>query len=207
GPLAHDRRLVDVERIDRLDELEFELPLAGGESADGHASVASIARLLREHLPDDDPLAAYADDLAVPQFVARRMRGFLTGSIDLVLRVRDGDGAPAYLVVDYKTNWLGADDVITAAHYRPDALARAMRAAHYPLQALLYSVALHRLLRWREPSYDPERHLGGVLYLFLRGMCGEETPRYDGVPSGVFSWRPPSGLVVAMSDLLDGGVA
>ena len=48
--------------------------------------------------------------------------------------------------------------------------------AHYPLQALLYSVALHRYLRWRQPGYDPERHLGGVLYLFVRGMCGPGHP-------------------------------
>ena len=48
--------------------------------------------------------------------------------------------------------------------------------AHYPLQALLYGVALHRFLRWRLPDYDPERHLGGTLYLFVRGMCGPATP-------------------------------
>ena len=204
GPLARERRLVDVARSDRLDELDFELPLLGGETATGEASVASIARLLRDHLPAGDLLASYAGDLAVPQLAARRMRGFLTGSIDLVLRVRNESADPSYLVVDYKTNWIGVDDVITASHYRPEALAHAMRTAHYPLQALLYSVALHRFLRWRQVAYDPERHLGGVLYLFLRGMCGPESPRYDGVPSGVFSWRPPSALVVALSDLLDG---
>ncbi|MDN5854504.1 MAG: UvrD-helicase domain-containing protein, partial [Actinomycetia bacterium] len=33
GPLAYDRRLVDVARSDRLDELDFELPLVGGEMA------------------------------------------------------------------------------------------------------------------------------------------------------------------------------
>jgi len=63
---------------------------------------------------------------------------------------------------------------------------------------------LHRFLRWRQPGYLPERHLGGVLYLFLRGMCGPETPLADGHPAGVFSWRPPTALVVELSDLLDG---
>ena len=77
-------------------------------------------------------------------------------------------------------------------------------AAHYPLQALLYGVAVHRLLRWRQPGYDPETHLGGVLYLFVRGMAGEDTPQVDGVPCGVFSWRPPAALVTDLSDLLDG---
>ncbi len=47
-------------------------------------------------------------------------------------------------------------------------------------------------------------HLGGVLYLYLRGMCGPDTPWVDGEPCGVFSWRPPVALVEALSDLLDG---
>ncbi len=38
-----------------------------------------------------------------------------------------------------------------------------MERAHYALQALLYTVALHRYLRWRLPGYDPERNLAGVL--------------------------------------------
>ena len=96
------------------------------------------------------------------------LRGYLGGSIDAVLRV-----GGRYLVVDYKTNRLGAlDEPLTAWHYRADAMADAMLHAHYPLQALLYDVALHRFLRWRLAGYDPDRHLGGVLYLFLRGMCG-----------------------------------
>jgi exodeoxyribonuclease V beta subunit len=80
-----------------------------------------------------------------------------------------------------------------------------MREAHYPLQALLYSVALHRYLRWRQPGYDPETHLGGVLYLFLRGMCGPDTPVVDGMTCGAFSWSPPPQLVVDLSALLAGG--
>ena len=68
-----------------------------------------------------------------------------------------------------------------------------MLDAHYPLQALLYSVALHRFLRWRQPGYDPDLHLGGVLYLFLRGMCGPDTPVVDGVPCGVFSLAAAGG--------------
>lgn len=47
-----------------------------------------------------------------------------------------------------------------------------MAANHYPLQAHLYLVALHRYLRWRLPGYEPERHLGGYVYVFLRGVPG-----------------------------------
>jgi exodeoxyribonuclease V beta subunit len=208
GPLADGRRLVDLGVADRLNELDFELPLAGGDqpTTPGDApTVAAIAELLRAHLPADDPLVRYAEDLSVPVLGSRTLRGFLTGSIDLVLRVGDAQGQPRYLVADYKTNWLGGPGVLTAERYRPEALAEVMRHAHYPLQALLYSVALHRYLRWRQPGYDPRLHLGGVLYLFVRGMCGPDTPTVDGVPHGVFSWAPPAALVTALSDLLHGG--
>ena len=83
----------------------------------------------------------------------------------------------------------------------------AMLQAHYPLQALLYEVALHRFLRWRVAGYDPARHLGGVLYLFLRGMCGPEVSFADGSVPGVFAWLPPATLVVAASDVLAGGAS
>jgi exodeoxyribonuclease V beta subunit len=72
-----------------------------------------------------------------------------------------------------------------------------MSRAHYGLQALLYTAALHRYLRWRLPGYQAERHLAGVLYLFVRGMAGS-------AQTGVFAWRPPAKLVLALSDLLAG---
>jgi len=109
--------------------------------------------------------------------------------------------------VDYKTNRLApVGDPLTAWHYRPEAMAEAMMQAHYPLQLLLYLVALHRFLRWRQPGYDPDTHLGGGLYLFLRGMCGPQTPVVDGAVCGVMAWRPPAELVTELSALLDGTV-
>jgi exodeoxyribonuclease V beta subunit len=213
GPLAGQLRLRDVAPADRLAELDFELPLAGGDepqTRDG--TLASIADLLARRLPPDGPVAGYADALRAPGLGTQRLRGYLAGSIDAVLRVRGDDGAPRYLVVDYKTNWLGdftaaGPEPLTAWHYRPSALDDAMVRAHYPLQALLYSAALHRFLRWRQPDYDPGRHLGGILYLFTRGMCGPATPLVDGAPCGVFAWQPSAALVEDLSRLLEGGVA
>ncbi len=213
GPLAGNRRLRDIAPADRLSELEFELPLAGGDEARlGDSTLAALAALLRQHLSPADPLVGYPEALDVPLLRHQRLRGYLAGSIDAILRLRDATGEPRYLVVDYKTNWLGGfgtsgAEALTAWDYRPTALTAEMVAAHYPLQALLYSVALHRFLRWRQPGYDPDLHLGGVLYLFLRGMCGPSTPLVDGTPCGVFSWLPPAGLVEAVSALLDEGAA
>jgi exodeoxyribonuclease V beta subunit len=195
GPLLGGACLRDVPRADRLDELDFELPLAGGDAPTGSVELAAIGAVLR----DDPALAGYAERLADPA-LRSRFRGYLTGSVDLV--VRRGD---RFAVVDYKTNWLGAPgEPLSAWHYRPAVLAAEMRRSHYVLQALLYTVVLHRFLRWRLPGYDPQRNLAGVLYLFLRGMSGPGTPVVGDAPCGVFSWRPPAGLVTRLSDVLDG---
>ena len=202
GPLAGQAALADIGLADRLAEVDFELPLGGGDRPHGAARLADLAPLLRRHLPPDDPLGEYADRLLSPEIGDQLLSGYLTGSLDAVLRLP----GPRYLVADYKTNWLGEMDgpPLSARDYRPDAVAEAMLHSHYPLQALLYTVVLHRFLRWRQPGYDPAVHLGGVLYLFVRGMCGPDTPQVDGVPCGVFSWQPPPALVTELSDLLDG---
>ena len=188
GPLVDGLRLRDLRPGDRLDELGFELPLVGGDDPSGRLTLDAIAGVLRAHLEPGDPLAAYAVRLEDPA-LRSSVRGFLTGSIDLVARVSAprpvpavpaapaAAAAPRYVIADYKTNWLGAlDEELTLGHYAPAALAAEMSRAHYGLQALLYTVALHRYLRWRQPGYDPDEHLVGVLYLFLRGMAGAETP-------------------------------
>jgi exodeoxyribonuclease V beta subunit len=208
GPLAGNATLGGIGRGQRLCELDFELPLAGGDARDhpgAAVKLGKVAEILRSHLAAGDPLLPYADQLDRPALGDQDLRGYLTGSIDVVLRVGD-----KFLVVDYKTNWMGAPPgaepsrQLSALAYQPSALREAMGQSDYPLQALLYAVVLHRYLRWRQPGYDPEVHLGGVLYLYLRGMCGPETPVIDGEPCGVFSWRPPSALVSELSDLLDG---
>ncbi|HEY3531321.1 MAG TPA: UvrD-helicase domain-containing protein [Nocardioides sp.] len=210
GPLASGLRLVDIPLRDRLCELDFEFPLTGGDRpAASRAGVrlGDVAGLLRTHLATDDPLASYADQLVGP-LGEQALRGYLSGSIDVVLRVpgaRDADAGHRYVVVDYKTNLLGEPGTpVTSADYGRAEMAGAMLHSHYPLQALLYSVVLHRFLRWRLPAYDPESHLGGVLYLFLRGMCGRETPVVDGHVAGIFDWSPPAALVSDLSDLLEG---
>jgi exodeoxyribonuclease V beta subunit len=200
GPLFDGARLCDLARADRLDELSFDLPLAGGDAPHGAVTMDAIAHVFASELPGDDPLASYHERLRDP-LLATEVRGFLNGSIDLVARV-----GSRHVVVDYKTNRLApTGEPLTAWHYRPEALVEAMQDAHYPLQAALYAVALHRFLRWKVPNYDPDRHLGGVAYLFLRGMAGPDVPTVDGHPCGVFAWRPPATFITALSETLDRG--
>jgi exodeoxyribonuclease V beta subunit len=194
--------LADIGPGDRLNELSFVLSLGGG----GHRpTTAAIGALVADHLPVDDAFGPWARQVATGGSTLS-LAGHLTGSIDAVIRVRAQDGSPRFVVVDYKTNRLstprqlpGPDD------YGPARIAEAMVEHHYPLQALLYSVALHRYLRSRlGADYHPERHLGGAAYLFVRGMAGPDVRQEDGRPQGVCHWDIPPVLVDALSDLLHG---
>jgi exodeoxyribonuclease V beta subunit len=199
GPIGDGLSLAQIPLKDRLAELDFELPLALDRP---RADLGGLADLLERHLPPADPLADYAGRLRLAGLDQVQLQGYLTGSIDAVLRL----GQPQrHLVVDYKTNRLAPPgQPLRLRHYTPDHLAEAMMASHYPLQALLYNVALHRFLRWRIEGYDPETHLGGIAYLFVRGMAGPDTPLVDGSPCGVFAWRPPTALIEGFDRLLAG---
>jgi exodeoxyribonuclease V beta subunit len=193
GRLTDGLALAAIPVADRLSELNFEFALG---TVGTRTTLAAVAELLGRWLPADDPLAAYPAELAQPQLAGQALRGFLTGSIDSVLRIHSAEG-PRFVVVDYKTNRLGPAE-LSLDHYDEPAMVAEMIRTHYPLQAILYCVALHRFLAARLPGYDPARHLGGVGYLFVRGMGGPA----EGDGKGVFSWFPPAGLVTELSDLL-----
>jgi exodeoxyribonuclease V beta subunit len=185
GPQG-DGRLRDLVRGDRLDEVAFDLCL-------GELRASEVGEVLAHHLPDHDLLAPWARRTASAGFDFR-VAGMLNGSIDLVARTADGR---QFWLADYKTNQLGA-----GSRYSPAELAAAMAHHHYPLQAALYLVALHRYLRWRLPDYLPDQHLAGAAYLFVRGM----RPASSGHDAaGVFWWRPPTAAIEALDRLLAGG--
>jgi exodeoxyribonuclease V beta subunit len=204
GPLFGGSALVDLHRSERLDELSFDLRLGTGRR---RPRVRDIGRLVSAHLPAGAPLAPWADALAHGA-IDLELGGFLTGSIDLVARVHAVDGPDGYVVADYKTNRLtrrgarpGDDD------YAQGRLLDAMVEHHYPLQALLYAVALHRYLRWRLGAAEEGTHVRGAAYLFVRGMTGRDVPVIDGRPHGVVTWELPAELIVGLSDLLARGSA
>ena len=122
---------------------------------------------------------AHGDPGLVPPFAADRLRGLMTGKIDLVF-----EHAGRFHVLDYKGNWLG-DRV---ADYTAAPLRAAMDHSHYRLQALLYTLALHRFLRQRLPDYAPATHLGEFIYLFVRAAG-------LGPGAGVYAERFPDALV------------
>lgn len=118
---------------------------------------------------------------------SRERLGSLVGSIDLAV-----EHGGQWFIHDYKTNLVGDD----AAAYAPEALHRAMAAELYPLQAALYAVMLSRWLAsrgWR-PTGKPV--IGGVAYLFLRGMDPDTGSR------GTWTWKPSQRLIAEMDAIL-----
>ena len=203
GPAFGDLTMSQLPMGDRLNELRFDLPLSPSASFPGGRIGAVVERHLRG-TPYGDWAAGLSDRLG-----GTPLRGVLTGSIDLVLR-RATPSGPVHSVVDYKTNNLTpTGEPHLLRHYDttdPSVLRRAMLDTDYALQAILYTVVLHRYLRWRQPGYEPSIHLGPIGYLFARGMVGEHTPVDSaGGRAGVVEWRLPVELVVELDRLLANG--
>ena len=197
GPLGA-LTLAEIGPDQRLHELSFDLPVQRVRTRDLVAAFRCD--------PSARFGAAYADQL---EALAVNSRGFLTGSIDLVFRDPRSD---RWWVLDWKSNWIGerrseASEVRCGpVHYHQAAMDEQMIHHHYPLQAHLYLVALHRHLTARLPQYSAERHLGGYVYCFLRGMPGAEGWKaMEGVASpGCIVESAPLGRVAALDQALGG---
>ncbi|HDR8858425.1 TPA: exodeoxyribonuclease V subunit beta [Burkholderia territorii] len=175
--LVPGMRLADLDPARRLDEMGFLFPAPALE-------LGALRRLLVAHgYPD---VALDAGTLA----------GFIKGFIDMIV---EHDGR--FWIVDWKSNHLGN----TPDAYGPRALDVAMADHAYHLQALLYTVALHRYLRGRLPDYDYDTHVAGYLYLFVRGVRPHW--RSAGEPAGVHARRPARELVDALDRMMEGGRA
>ncbi|MEB7884273.1 exodeoxyribonuclease V subunit beta [Serratia fonticola] len=158
----------------RQAELQFYLPIGG----------LLQAQQLDELVKRYDPLSA-----GCPALDFQQVQGMLKGFIDLVFCWQG-----KYYLLDYKSNWLGED----SSAYTQEAMARAMAEHRYDLQYQLYTLALHRYLGHRLADYDYQRHFGGVIYLFLRGVDAEQ----EG--NGIFACRPEFALVEGMDRLFSG---
>lgn len=152
-------------------ELEFWLPSR-------QLDTARIDQLCREHL---------MPTVERPGLQSSSLHGMLMGFMDLVF---EHDGR--YWVLDYKSNALGTED----SDYDSPALMQTMAEHRYDVQAAIYALALHRLLKARMGSrYVPSRHLGGAAYLFLRGIHGPA--------GGVCTLEFPEALLKELDSMLE----
>jgi exodeoxyribonuclease V beta subunit len=163
--------LAELNRAQLKVEMEFHMPL---QQVKVEAFNQLINRYNKQH-------ARY--------YHFEELNGMIKGYIDLMFEF---DGK--FYVADYKSNHLGND----LDSYHPAALEYAMSEHDYHLQAILYTLALHRWLRQKLPNYQYEKHIGGAYYLFLRGMS-EQRPA-----SGVYHILPDKRLILALDALFAG---
>ncbi len=143
-----------------------------------HMETVAIDALCCQHLLPGVPRA---------RLHASSLHGMLMGFMDLVF---EWEGR--YWVLDYKSNALGHDD----SAYDSDHLHAAMVEHRYDVQAAVYTLALHRLLRSRlGQAYDPLQHLGGAVYFFIRGIHGPA--------GGTCTLTVPPACLAALEAMLD----
>lgn len=146
-----------------------------------HVETRKLDELVSDHL---------LPGVSRPALDADTLNGMLKGFIDLAF---EHEGR--FYVLDWKSNYLGSDD----SAYIADALRDAMLEKRYDLQAALYLLALHRLLKARMPDYDPHQHLGGSMTVFLRGSRTNAR--------GVHAVPAPVALIEALDALFAGTTA
>ncbi len=184
-----------IHRIARRLQATLDAPLLPGLTLGSLPAERQLAEMEFHYVLDNASMRALREACArlgeptlVPFASAGHLRGRMTGKIDLIL---EHEGR--YLVLDYKSNYLGdrIDD------YLPAALGAAMDAHHYRFQALLYTVALDRMLRQRIAGYRREQHLGESVYLFVRavGLAPQ---------AGVWRHRFDNALIDAVDRVLAG---
>ena len=152
-------------------EMEFYMPLKS-------VQVQAFNQLINHYMPH-----------YVRHYEFAQLNGMLKGFIDLTFAFNG-----KYYVADYKSNHLGND----YTDYQLASLERAMHEHDYHLQAILYTLALHRWLKNQLPNYQYQQHIGGAYYLFLRGMHSTKAA------SGVYHYLADEAFIVALDRLFNG---
>ncbi|TCP91247.1 DNA helicase/exodeoxyribonuclease V beta subunit [Cricetibacter osteomyelitidis] len=168
-PLTFGLNLAKIDRTSCLKEMQFYLKLRK------NFPLQQFNRLLQQHHP-----------LYQTAWHFEQIQGMIRGFIDLVFR-HDGK----YYILDYKSNYLGG----LPQHYEKSKLSRVVSQSGYDLQYLLYTVALHRYLKVRNPNYNYEQHFGGVIYAFIRGMNSKNSD------FGVYFNKPKATLIEQLDQL------
>jgi len=164
--------LADLDRAAYQPELEFWFAVS-------KVDTLGLDRLVTAHTLGGQPRTPLLPD---------RLNGMLKGFMDLVFEHQG-----RYYVVDYKSNWLGPDD----AAYTADAMAKVVLDKRYELQYTLYLLAIHRQLKARlGGDYDYDAHIGGAMYIFLRGLGGP--------CGGLHLEKPPKVLIEELDRLFAG---
>lgn len=141
--------------------------------------------------------------------ISSKLPPFIKQDVEINTEVSAGANEDVkYYVVDYKTNNLGD----SPDKYDEHALLSSIYTHRYDVQFLIYTLALYRFLKRRmgvpfEASEQElrefyDQHIGGVIYLYLRGM--QANYLRDGLSSGVFSTKIDFAVIYKLDHIFAG---
>ena len=172
GPLGKFK-MKNLNTKSSIKELKFDIPICHEANPINTLELSSIFK--------EDVQNKYGSDY-INKLIDLKINssGFLTGSIDQVFADNPNHEIAKWWVLDWKSNWIGSSlskehrSSCGPSNYSISRMDEEMYHHHYPLQAHIYLLALHRFLNWRLPDYSPQKHLGGYIYVFLRGLPDKE---------------------------------
>ena len=165
GKKLLNKRLIDISSKNVLKEFKYDLPLSynGRNITTGDISKCF---LLDKEFEFGQNYSNKINDLQILN------KGFHSGCVDCVIPIGKTLEGSKWWVIDWKSNFISGSENSDCfpANYNYENMKEEMIKHHYPLQSHLYLLALHRLLKWRLKNYQPELHLGGYIYFFLKGL-------------------------------------
>ncbi|QJC35870.1 exodeoxyribonuclease V subunit beta [Enterobacteriaceae endosymbiont of Donacia sparganii] len=116
----------------------------------------------------------------LPKLNFKTIQGFLSGIIDLIFLWNK-----KYYIIDYKSNWLGSN----FKNYKKKYIENDIYLNRYDIQYQIYSLALHKYLKYRIKNYNYEKNFGGVIYLYIRGIDNKQNE------NGIWEIKPTFQLI------------
>ena len=199
GGKLQNKRLVDIPNENILKEVKYDLTLSyEGRNLNSHD--ISKCFLLDQEYEFGEEYANKVNDLKIMN------KGFHSGCIDCIFPVGNTLEDSKWWVIDWKSNFISGSDMSECLprNYNYKNMRDEMIKHHYPLQSHLYLLALHRLLKWRIKNYQPNLHLGGYIYLFLKGLPDFklfEQSNLQDISPGVFISNAPLNRINYLDNL------
>ncbi len=165
GSKLQNKKLVDIDNKNLLKEVKYDLTLSY-KGKNLNSQDISKCFLFDKEAEFGEEYASKINDLQIMN------KGFHSGCIDCILPIGNTIEDSKWWVIDWKSNFISGNDNndCLPINYNYENMRDEMIKHHYPLQSHLYLLALHRLLKWRLKNYQPHIHLGGYIYLFLKGL-------------------------------------
>ncbi|MBU3743442.1 MAG: hypothetical protein FGM61_02695, partial [Sediminibacterium sp.] len=170
-PLSNGSETISLPQIHRthqIAELEFNFPI-------GEFHTQQLADLSTKDTPF--------------HLQKGKWQGLMNGKIDFIGMLDN-----KFYIIDWKSNHLGNQ----LSDYTAAGLQEAMDSNNYHLQYYIYLSALYKFLTMRLPNFDYEIHIGGVYYLFIRGIRSD-------ADTGIFFRKPSKQALLNFMQILDRG--